>query len=102
MKKQQKRVRFSHIIGITFFLIILIGLLPLKLKGNNLGEVYAKTNQKKLETGDTVVFGSYPQSKVVDESLINILDNLDLHTRNKNIEKKVMYGISMNQLNGLY
>ena len=46
MKKQQKRVRFSHIIGITFFLIILIGLLPLKLKGNNLGEVYAKTNQK--------------------------------------------------------
>ena len=64
MKKQQKRVRFSHIIGITFFLIILIGLLPLKLKGNNLGEVYA--------------------------------------TRNKNIEKKVMYGISMNQLNGLY
>ena len=49
MKKQQKRVRFSHIIGITFFLIILIGLLPLKLKGNNLGEVYAKTNQKKFK-----------------------------------------------------
>ena len=52
------------------------------------------------------MFGSYPQSKVVDESLINILDNLDLdsndNVRNKNIEKKVMYGISMNQLNGLY
>ena len=91
MKKQQKRVRFSHIIGITFFLIILIGLLPLKLKGNNLGEVYAKTNQKKLETGDTVVFGSYPQSKVVDESLINILDNLDLDSNDNVTYKKQKY-----------
>lgn len=54
------------------------------------------------------MFGSYPQSKVVDESLINILDNLDLDSndnvtyKKQKYRKKVMYGISMNQLNGLY
>lgn len=37
------------------------------------------------------MFGSYPQSKVVDESLINILDNLDLDSNDNVTYKKQKY-----------
>lgn len=92
IKKQESYISRYYKIGIIFFIILIIEMLPLESKNNNLKTVYAETIQKSTEAKkNSITLGSYPQVKIVDESLIKELDNIEPDSKGNVIYEKQKY-----------
>lgn len=87
MKTKRKNI-FKSLLALTLALIMVLGVAPLsELAGVDWASLFApkaEAAEKTYKVGDIVEFGSYPQSKVTDSSLVSAL--------NKASKKWVSYG----------
>lgn len=87
MKTKRKNI-FKSLLALTLALIMVLGVAPLnELAGVDWASLFAPKAEavgKTYKVGDIVEFGSYPQSKVTDSSLVSAL--------NKASKKWVSYG----------
>lgn len=87
MKTKRKNI-FKSLLALTLALIMVLGVAPIsELADVNWAGIFApkaEAEGKTYKVGDIVEFGSYPQSKVTDSSLVSAL--------NKASKKWVSYG----------
>ncbi|MFR6645879.1 MAG: DUF6273 domain-containing protein [Acutalibacteraceae bacterium] len=87
MKTKRKNI-FKSLLALTLALIMVLGVAPLnELAGVDWASLFAPKAEavgKTYKVGDIVEFGSYPQSRVTDSSLVSAL--------NKASKKWVSYG----------
>ena len=87
MKTKRKNI-FKSLLALTFALIMVLGVAPIsELAGVDWASLFApkaEAEGKTYKVGDIIEFGSYPQSKVTDSSLVSAL--------NKASKKWVSYG----------
>lgn len=87
MKTKRKNI-FKSLLALTLVLIMVLGVAPIsELADVNWAGIFApkaEAEGKTYKVGDIVEFGSYPQSKVTDSSLVSAL--------NKASKKWVSYG----------
>ena len=87
MKTKRKNI-FKSLLALTLALIMVLGVAPLsELAGVDLASLFApkaEAEGKTYKVGDIIEFGSYPQSKVSDSSLVSAL--------NKVLKNWVSYG----------
>ncbi len=87
MKTKRKNI-FKSLLALTLVLIMVLGVAPLsELAGVDWASLFApkaEADGKTYKVGDIIEFGSYPQSKVTDSSLVSAL--------NKASKKWVSYG----------
>lgn len=87
MKTKRKNI-FKSLLALTLVLIMVLGVAPIsELADVNWAGIFApkaEAEGKAYKVGDIVEFGSYPQSKVTDSSLVSAL--------NKASKKWVSYG----------
>lgn len=87
MKTKRKNI-FKSLLALTLALIMVLGVAPIsELAGVDWASLFApkaEAEGKTYKVGDIVEFGSYPQSKVTDSSLVSAL--------NKASKKWVSYG----------
>lgn len=87
MKTKRKNI-FKSLLALTLVLIMVLGVAPLnELAGVDWASLFAPKAEavgKTYKVGDIVEFGSYPQSKVTDSSLVSAL--------NKASKKWISYG----------
>lgn len=87
MKTKRKNI-FKSLLALTLVLIMVLGIAPIsELADVNWAGIFApkaEAEGKTYKVGDIVEFGSYPQSKVTDSSLVSVL--------NKASKKWVSYG----------
>lgn len=87
MKTKRKNI-FKSLLALTLALIMVLGVAPIsELAGVDWASLFAPKAEavgKTYKVGDIVEFGSYPQSKVTDSSLVSAL--------NKASKKWVSYG----------
>ncbi len=86
MKAKRKNI-FKSLLALTLALIMVLGVAPIsELAGVDWASLFAPKAEAATtyKVGDTVAFGSYPQSKVTDSSLVSAL--------NKVAKKWVSYG----------
>ena len=79
MKTKRKNI-FKSLLALTLALIMVLGVAPLsELAGVDWASLFApkaEAAEKTYKVGDIVEFGSYPQSKVTDSSLVSALDGV--------------------------
>ena len=79
MKTKRKNI-FKSLLALTLALIMVLGAAPLsELAGVDWASLFApkvEAAEKKYKVGDIIEFGSYPQSKVTDSSLVSALDSV--------------------------
>ncbi len=87
MKTKRKNI-FKSLLALTLALIMVLGVAPIsELAGVDWASLFApkaEAEGKTYKVGDIIEFGSYPQSKVTDSSLVSAL--------NKASKKWVSYG----------
>ena len=87
MKTKRKNI-FKSLLALTLALIMVLGVAPIsELAGVDWASLFApkaEADGKTYKVGDIIEFGSYPQSKVTDSSLVSAL--------NKASKKWVSYG----------
>lgn len=87
MKTKRKNI-FKSLLALTLALIMVLGVAPIsELAGVDWASLFASKAEaegKTYKVGDIIEFGSYPQSKVTDSSLVSAL--------NKASKKWVSYG----------
>lgn len=87
MKTERKNI-FKSLLALTLALIMVLGVAPIsELAGVDWASLFApkaEAEGKTYKVGDIIEFGSYPQSKVTDSSLVSAL--------NKASKKWVSYG----------
>ena len=87
MKTKRKNI-FKSLLALTLALIMVLGVAPIsELAGVDWATLFApkaEAEGKTYKVGDIIEFGSYPQSKVTDSSLVSAL--------NKASKKWVSYG----------
>lgn len=87
MKTKRKNI-FKSLLALTLALIMALGVAPIsELAGVDRASLFApkaEAEGKTYKVGDIIEFGSYPQSKVTDSSLVSAL--------NKASKKWVSYG----------
>ncbi len=87
MKTKRKNI-FKSLLALTLALIMVLGVAPIsELADVNWAGIFApkaEADGKTYKVGDIIEFGSYPQSKVTDSSLVSAL--------NKASKKWVSYG----------
>ena len=79
MKTKRKNI-FKSLLALTLALIMVLGVAPLsELAGVDWASLFApkvEAAEKTYKVGDIIEFGSYPQSKVTDSSLVSALDGV--------------------------
>ena len=79
MKTKRKNI-FKSLLALTLALIMVLGVAPLsELAGVDWARLFApkaEAEGKTYKVGDIIEFGSYPQSKVTDSSLVSALDGV--------------------------
>ena len=79
MKTKRKNI-FKSLLALTLALIMVLGVAPLsELAGVDWAGLFtpkAEAEGKTYKVGDIVEFGSYPQSKVTDSSLVSALNGV--------------------------
>ena len=79
MKTKRKNI-FKSLLALTLALIMVLGVAPLsELAGGDWASLFvpkAEAAGKTYQVGDIVEFGSYPQSKVTDSSLVSALNSV--------------------------
>lgn len=79
MKTKRKNI-FKSLLALTLALIMVLGVAPIsELAGVDFASLFApkaEAEGKTYKVGDIVSFGSYPQSKVTDSSLVSALDGV--------------------------
>lgn len=79
MKTKRKNI-FKSLLALTLALIMVLGVAPLnELAGVDWASLFAPKAEavgKTYKVGDIVEFGSYPQSKVTDSSLVSALNGV--------------------------
>ena len=79
MKTKRKNI-FKSLLALTLALIMVLGVAPLsELAGVDWAGIFAPKAEALSPThrvGDIVEFGSYPQSRVTDSSLVSALDGV--------------------------
>lgn len=79
MKAKRKNI-FKSLLALTLALIMVLGVAPLsELAGVDWASLFAPKAEaagKTYQVGDIVEFGSYPQSKVTDSSLVSALNSV--------------------------
>ncbi len=79
MKTKRKNI-FKSLLALTLALIMVLGVAPLnELAGVDWASLFAPKAEavgKTYKVGDIVEFGSYPQSRVTDSSLVSALDGV--------------------------
>lgn len=79
MKTKRKNI-FKSLLALTLALIMVLGVAPLsELAGVDWATLFApkaEAEGKTYKVGDIIEFGSYPQSKVTDSSLVSALDSV--------------------------
>ena len=87
MKTKRKNI-FKSLLALTLALIMVLGVAPISERAGvdwaSLFAPKAEAEGKTYKVGDIIEFGSYPQSKVTDSSLVSAL--------NKASKKWVSYG----------
>lgn len=77
MKTKRKNI-FKSLLALTLALIMVLGVAPLsELAGVDWASLFApkvEAEGKTYKVGDIIEFGSYPQSKVTDSSIVSALD----------------------------
>ena len=77
--KTKRKNNFKSLLALTLALIMVLGVAPLnELAGVDWASLFAPKAEAATtyKVGDTVAFGSYPQSKVTDSSLVSALDGI--------------------------
>lgn len=79
MKTKRKNI-FKSLLALTLALIMVLGVAPInELAGVDWASLFApkvEAAEKTYKVGDIIEFGSYPQSKVTDSSLVSALDSV--------------------------
>ena len=78
MKAKRKNI-FKSLLALTLALIMVLGAAPLsELAGVDWASLFAPKAEAATtyKVGDTVAFGSYPQSEVTDSSLVSALNKV--------------------------
>lgn len=79
MKTKRKNI-FKSLLALTLALIMVLGVAPIsELAGVDFASLFAPKAEALSPTrqvGDIIEFGSYPQSKVTDSSLVSALDGI--------------------------
>lgn len=79
MKTKRKNI-FKSLLALTLALIMVLGVAPLsEFAGVDWASLFApkaEADGKTYKVGDIIEFGSYPQSKVTDSSLVSALDGV--------------------------
>ena len=79
MKTKRKNI-FKSLLALTLALVMVLGVAPIsELAGVDWASLFApkaEAEGKTYKVGDIVEFGSYPQSKVTDSSLVSALDGV--------------------------
>ena len=79
MKTKRKNI-FKSLLALTLALIMVLGVAPInELAGVDWASLFApkaEAEGKTYKVGDIIEFGSYPQSKVTDSSLVSALDGI--------------------------
>ena len=79
MKTKRKNI-FKSLLALTLALIMVLGVAPIsELAGVDWASLFApkaEAAEKTYKVGDIIEFGSYPQSKVTDSSLVSALDGI--------------------------
>lgn len=79
MKTKRKNI-FKSLLALTLALIMVLGVAPLsEFAGVDWASLFApkvEAAEKTYKVGDIIEFGSYPQSKVTDSSLVSALDSV--------------------------
>ena len=79
MKTKRKNI-FKSLLALTLALIMVLGVAPLnELAGVDWASLFAPKAEavgKTYKVGDIIEFGSYPQSKVTDSSLVSALNSV--------------------------
>ncbi len=79
MKTKRKNI-FKSLLSLTLVLIMVLGIAPIsELAGVDWATLFApkaEAEGKTYKVGDIVEFGSYPQSKVTDSSLVSALNGV--------------------------
>lgn len=79
MKTKRKNI-FKSLLALTLALIMVLGVAPIsELAGIDFASLFApkaEAEGKTYKVGDIIEFGSYPQSKVTDSSLVSALDSV--------------------------
>jgi|GEM_PF-3030187 len=79
MKTKRKNI-FKSLLALTLALIMVLGVAPIsELAGVDWASLFAPKAEaagKTYKVGDIIEFGSYPQSKVTDSSLVSALDGI--------------------------
>ena len=79
MKTKRKNI-FKSLLALTLALIMVLGVAPIsELAGVDWASLFAPKAEALSPThrvGDIIEFGSYPQSRVTDSSLVSALDGV--------------------------
>ena len=102
MKTKRKNI-FKSLLALTLALIMVLGVAPIsELAGVDWASLFAPKAEaagKTYQVGDIVEFGSYPQSKVTDSSLVSALDGVSKNWVSYGYYSGEGYGGSMIQGN---